>query len=194
MEKALHKISVRALSERIYRSGSLLGAGYGGVSGQTGTRVHQRVFKDLKKQYDAEEITTEYPLSINREYELFCVQLSGRADCIIEQDQVTIFEIKTHNKVAEKVESLILPTHEAQVKIYAHLYFNTHPQLQELTIVLRYVSAITYQFLEKSNVITRQEASDFFEDTIALYLSEAQRICDYEHTRERVDRRAVFPL
>lgn len=193
MEKALHKISVRALSERIYRSGSLLGAGYGGVSGQTGTRVHQRVFKDLKKQYDAEEITTEYPLSINREYELFCVQLSGRADCIIEQDQVTIFEIKTHNKVAEKVESLILPTHEAQVKIYAHLYFNTHPQLQELTIVLRYVSAITYQFLEKSNVITRQEASDFFEDTIALYLSEAQRICDYEHTRNESIAALSFP-
>lgn len=193
MEKALHKISVRALSERIYRTGSLLGAGYGGVSGQTGTRIHQRVFQDLKKEYESDEITTEYPLSIQLEYELFRVQLGGRADCVIEQDQVTIFEIKTHNKVAEKVESLILPTHEAQVKIYAHLYFEAHPDIQELTIVLRYVSAITYDHLEKRQVLTREEAADFFSDTMLLYLSEAQRICDYERTRNESIATLSFP-
>ena len=193
MEKALHKISVRALCERLYRSGSLLGAGYGGVSGQTGTRVHQRVFKDLKSQYVADEITTEYPLSIEMEYELFRVQIGGRADCVIEQDEVTIFEIKTHNKVAEKVESLILPTHEAQVKIYAYLYFESHPELDKLNIVLRYVSAITYQFLEKIQVFTREEAADFFADTMSLYLAEAQRICDYERARNESIASLSFP-
>lgn len=193
MEKALHKISVRALCERLYRSGSLLGAGYGGVSGQTGTRMHQRVFKDLKTQYAADEITTEYPLSINMEYELFCVSVSGRADCVIEQEEVTIFEIKTHNRVVEKVESLILPTHEAQVKIYAHLYFETHPDIHEIRIVLRYVSAITCQYLEKSQIFTKEEAADFFHDTMLLYLAEAQRICDYEKARNDSIATLSFP-
>lgn len=193
MEKALHKISVRALSERIYRSGSLLGAGYGGVSGQEGTRVHQRVFKDLKAQYEADEITTEYPLSLTMEYELFDVQIGGRADCIIEKDQVTIFEIKTHNRVAEKVDSLVLPTHEAQVKIYAHLYYSSHPDVEDLTITLRYVSAITYQFLEKSRVFSRSEAADFFSDTMALYVTEAKRICDYERARNTSISDMAFP-
>ena len=83
MEKALHKISVRALSERIYRSGSLLGAGYGGVSGLDGTRMHQRVFKDIRKEYGEDTVVSEYSLSTTLEYELYTLQISGRADCII---------------------------------------------------------------------------------------------------------------
>ncbi len=89
MEKALHKISVRALSERIYRSGSLLGAGYGGVSGLDGTRMHQRVFKDLKNEYGEEGVFSEYSLGTTLEYELFTIQISGRADCILEDSSTS---------------------------------------------------------------------------------------------------------
>ena len=186
MEKALHKISVRALSERIYRSGSLLGAGYGGVSGLDGTRMHQRVFQDIKKEYGEEGVFSEYSLGTTLEYELFTIQISGRADCIIEDtntSSINIIEIKTHNRVAEKVESLILPTHEAQVKIYAYLYYLSHAEAEDITITLRYVSFLNYQFLEKSRVFTREEASEFFDNTMALYLSEATRIINYQNAR-----------
>lgn len=195
MEKALHKISVRALCERIYRSGSLLGAGYGGVSGLDGTRMHQRVFKDIKKEYGEDGVTSEYSLGTTREYELFTIQISGRADCIIEEadGKVNIIEIKTHNRVVEKVESLILPTHEAQVKIYAHLYYLSHAEVEDLTITLRYVSFLNYQFLEKSRVFTRSEAADFFEDTISLYLQEATRIANYENARNESIAAMKFP-
>lgn len=196
MEKALHKISVRALSERIYRSGSLLGAGYGGVSGLDGTRMHQRVFKDLKNEYGEEGVFSEYSLGTTLEYELFTIQISGRADCIIEDSStssVNIIEIKTHNRVAEKVESLILPTHEAQVKIYAYLYYLSHAEAEDIKITLRYVSFLNYQFLEKSRVFTREEASEFFDNTMALYLSEATRISNYEKARNESIAAMKFP-
>ena len=196
MEKALHKISVRALSERIYRSGSLLGAGYGGVSGLDGTRMHQRVFQDIKKEYGEEGVFSEYSLGTTLEYELFTIQISGRADCIIEDSStssVNIIEIKTHNRVAEKVESLILPTHEAQVKIYAYLYYLSHAEAKDITITLRYVSFLNYQFLEKSRVFTREEASEFFDNTMALYLSEATRISNYENARNESIAAMKFP-
>ena len=196
MEKALHKISVRALSERIYRSGSLLGAGYGGVSGLDGTRMHQRVFKDIKNEYGEEGVFSEYSLGTTIEYELFTIQISGRADCIIEDketSEINIIEIKTHNRVAEKVESLILPTHEAQVKIYAHLYYLSHPDAKDITITLRYVSFLNYQFLEKCRVFTREEAEEFFENTMALYLAEATRISNYENARNESIASMKFP-
>ena len=194
MEKALHKISVRALSERLYRAGSLLGAGYGGVSGLDGTRMHQRVFRDLKKEYGEEEVTSEYFLSTSMEFELFTLQIGGRADCIIENGkEITIFEIKTHNRVVEKVEALILPTHEAQLKLYAHLYYISHPDIEDITIVLRYVSFLNYQYLEKRWVFTRTEAKEFFEETMALYIAEATRICDYERNRDDSIENMRFP-
>lgn len=205
MEKALHKISVRALSERIYRVGSLMGASFGGVSGQEGTRVHQRVFKDLKKQYEVDEVISEYSLSTEMEFELFRLQIAGRADCVIErkdesnneegvlQPQVTIFEIKTHNRIVEKVEQLILPTHEAQVKIYAHLYYLAHPDLDQIQITLRYVSAINYQYMEKSSLFTRDEAREFFMQTLAQYEAEANRIHEYEDQRNQSIKDMKFP-
>ena len=196
MEKALHKISVRALSERIYRSGSLLGAGYGGVSGLDGTRMHQRVFRDIKNEYGEDCVFSEYSLGTTLEYELFTIQISGRADCIIEDSNtssVNIIEIKTHNRVAEKVESLILPTHEAQVKIYAHLYYLSHAEAEDITITLRYVSFLNYQFLEKSRIFTRDEASEFFDNTMALYLNEATRISNYENARNESIAAMKFP-
>lgn len=195
MEKALHKISVRALSERIYRSGSLLGAGYGGVSGLDGTRMHQRVFKDIRKEYGEDTVVSEYSLSTTLEYELYTLQISGRADCIIEDPEngINIIEIKTHNRVVEKVESLILPTHESQVKIYAHLYYLSHPEIEDITITLRYVSFLNYQFLEKSRVFTRDEAAEFFDNTVALYSAEAKRISDYEEARNKSIASMKFP-
>lgn len=195
MEKALHKISVRALSERIYRSGSLLGAGYGGVSGLDGTRMHQRVFHDIKKEYGEDCVFSEYSLSTTLEYEFYTLQISGRADCIIEDTDkgVNIIEIKTHNRVVEKVESLILPTHESQVKIYAHLYYLSHPDVEDITITLRYVSFLNYQFLEKSRIFTREEASEFFDNTVALYSAEAKRISDYEEARNESVASMKFP-
>ncbi|MBO4928699.1 MAG: ATP-dependent DNA helicase [Clostridiales bacterium] len=193
MEKAVHKISVRALCERIYRSGSLMGTGFGGVSGLEGTRMHQRVFRDLKSEY-GEDVTSEYSLGTSLDYELFSLHISGRADCVIEnEDGITIFEIKTHNRTVEKVESLILPTHEAQVKIYAHLYYLSHPLAEDLTIVLRYVSILNYRHLEKSRIFTRNEAQDFFDETITLYLEEANRICEYEHNRDASIGEMAFP-
>ena len=89
MEKALHKISVRALSERIYRSGSLLGAGYGGVSGLDGTRMHQRVFKDIKNEYGTIYIAEDVMLKVVGYAALECygiVAMSGQraTDGIVE--------------------------------------------------------------------------------------------------------------
>lgn len=196
MEKALHKISVRALCERIYRSGSLLGAGYGGVSGLDGTRMHQRVFRDIEKEYGQDSVFSEYTLETTVEYELFTIRLSGRADCIIRDDEantVNLIEIKTHNRVVEKVDSLILPTHEAQLKIYAHLYYLANPKAENITITLRYVSFLNYQFLEKSTIFSRSEAKDFFEDTMALYLAEATRISNYESARNESIASMKFP-
>lgn len=198
MEKALHKISVRTLCERLYRYGSLSWGSFSGVSGQEGTRVHQRVFKDLKNQYGVDQVTTEYSLSTKLEFELFDMQISGRADAVIETEadgtkQVTMFELKTHNRVVENVQQLILPAHEAQLKIYAHLYYLQNPDVPELTISLRYISAITYQYLEKVTIFTREDAAAFFQETLDLYRAEADRICEYENHRNTSIQAMKFP-
>ena len=44
-------VSVTELASYISRRGNLAGGSYGSVSAVEGTRLHQRVFSDLKKAY-----------------------------------------------------------------------------------------------------------------------------------------------
>ena len=54
-------VSVTDLASYISRRGNLSGGSYGSVSGIEGTRLHQRVFSDLKKAY-GDIVITEEPL------------------------------------------------------------------------------------------------------------------------------------
>ena len=60
-------ISVTSLAEFISRAGNLSSGSFGGVSGIEGTRLHRRIFSDLKKQY-GDDMDTEYSLSDSYEY------------------------------------------------------------------------------------------------------------------------------
>ena len=56
-------VSVTDLAYYTSRRGNLAGGSYGSVSAVEGTRLHQRVFADLKKAYGDIVITEEVSIS-----------------------------------------------------------------------------------------------------------------------------------
>ena len=68
-------VSVTDLASYISRKGNLAGGSYGSVSAVEGTRLHQRVFADLKKAYGDIVITEE---TLVYDY----ISESGMTECI----------------------------------------------------------------------------------------------------------------
>ena len=94
-------ISVRALAEHVHRTGGLSSLSFSGISGAEGTRLHNRVFADLKNQYQPASVETEFSLSAERDEDDITLSIRGRADCILHQtltdgkDEITLVEIKS---------------------------------------------------------------------------------------------------
>ena len=55
-------VSVTDLASYVSRRGNLAGGSYGSVSGVEGTRLHQKVFADLKKAYGDVVVTEDLPI------------------------------------------------------------------------------------------------------------------------------------
>ena len=72
-------VSVTGLAKYTSRTGDLSGSGFGTVSGIEGTRLHQRIFADLKKEY-GEGFDTE--VFVSEEYSSgdTNLQVQGRID------------------------------------------------------------------------------------------------------------------
>ena len=98
-------VSARILAEQIYLSGDLSGVSFSSVSGQEGTRLHRKVFDDIRKEYESKHVETEVSLSAVFESNGFILKVSGRADCLISENNdsddpglMSLIEIKSHNR------------------------------------------------------------------------------------------------
>ena len=96
-----YEIPVRSLAEHVHRTGGLSSLSFSGISGAEGTRLHNRVFSDLKNQYHPSFVETEVSLTAERPAGDIILSVRGRADCVIhiphtnEDDEITLIEIKS---------------------------------------------------------------------------------------------------
>lgn len=182
-------ISVTSLAEFISRTGNLSSGSFGGVSGIEGTRLHRRIFSDLKKQY-GDDMETEYTLSDSYEYNGLTLKVSGRADVVINNDH--IIEIKSFGSSKDSYEKLVRPEHEAQLAIYAYLYMEKNA-LDKVDITLRYVSITTLEFYEDTQTITYDEAYSIFEHHCSEYMEFASKLMDYSDSMVKSVKEMTFP-
>ena len=93
MEKERIKISVRNLVEFILRSGNLDNRRTSAADReamQKGSRIHRKIQKQMKASYKA-----EVPLKWEEEYSDFIIEIEGRADGIIDdEEECVVDEIK----------------------------------------------------------------------------------------------------
>ncbi|MEE5991539.1 MAG: hypothetical protein V3G41_12760, partial [Lachnospiraceae bacterium] len=120
-------VSVTELASYISRRGNLAGGSYGSVSGIEGTRLHQRVFSDLKKAY-GDIVITEEPLLYDFISDSgLILSVNGRFDAMMLKPGKApmIFEIKSFNSTRESFDALVRPEHVTQLKLYGAMYLLT---------------------------------------------------------------------
>ena len=195
----LLELSVHALAEHVYRTGGLSSLTFSNISGVEGTRLHQRVFSDLKKQYSPSSVETEVSLIAELMEDDLTLLVRGRADCVIhvlqdhKDDEITILEIKSHSGNITLLSDPFHQVHWAQAMIYAHMYFRKHAGRSFVNVSLRYVSIETLAYVEKIKRISSSEAELFFTDTCASYLSFARDILAYRKMRDESILQLSFP-
>ena len=177
-------VSVTNLSEFVSRSGDLSGGSYGSVSGIEGTRLHIRIFNDLKKQYKLacsteEQINWTYdsPFGLN-------LNVRGRIDALIleKNKDPHIFEIKSFNSTRNSFKALVRDEHLTQLKLYGAMYLFNNTDVLNVTLTLRYVSVTTLEAYEDTFVMGYEDAEEFWEQVCSEYADFAIKLIDYRRS------------
>ncbi|MBR2523252.1 MAG: ATP-dependent DNA helicase [Clostridiales bacterium] len=173
-------VSVTALARYTSRSGDLVSSGFGAMSGIEGTRLHTRIFSDLRKEY-GDSIDTEVYVDYIYDTDMFELDVSGRMDCLINRsgDIPHIIEIKSFNSTKDKYELIEQAWHMAQLKLYGAMYLLSNSDIYDVRLTLRYISVTTLQPYEKTFEMSYEDAVKFFNDKCDQYLDFAGQLLDY---------------
>lgn len=188
-------VSVTSLSQYLSRSGDIAGGSYQSVSGIEGTRLHQKVFSELQKQY-GDVVTTEEQLSwVYDDLPGLNLRVQGRFDAMLEEKNKAprIFEIKSFNSAKDSFKSLVRPEHITQLKLYGAMYIFANSNVMDVTLTLRYVSVTTFKAYEESYSMSYEEAESFFESVCMEYAVFAKRLLDYGSEMMTSVKAASFP-
>jgi len=198
-EHTRFEISVRSLAEHVHRTGGLSPLSFSGISGSDGTRLHTRVFSDLKKQYRPTDVETEVSLSAENVDGDLTLVIRGRADCVIHlrdssnTDEIMILEVKSCNSDFTEISEILQPVHWAQLMLYAHMFFEQNASYASVQISLRYVSIETLKYVEEKKTVLSYEAEEFFKKTCGAYTAFARDLVTYQKMRDETIRSLVFP-
>ena len=132
------KISIRSLVEFIMRNGSIDNRYVGSVKAIEGIKGHQKIQKSYGENYSA-----EVHLKHSFTYEDIVINVEGRADGILVENEKTIIdEIKTTTKDLLLIDEDFNPLHWAQAKCYGYIYcFQNY--LEEIDIQITYYNIET---------------------------------------------------
>ena len=191
------RVSATQLSEYVSRSGDLSGGGYQSVSGIEGTRLHRKVFNDLAEEY-GNSFECEHRFKHSFEDlmdEEFMLTVSGRADCLIENDAdiAHIIEIKSFNSTKDSFERLQRAEHLTQLKLYGAMYLYDNEDKEKVRLTLRYVSITTLVSYEKSFEMTFEEARSFWDEICSQYLEFAKSLYNYRQSMLSSCKEVKFP-
>lgn len=192
------QVPVRALVEYVYQSGDLTSAVFSNLSGAEGTRLHQKVVSLLEKEYPENKIESENQHRTIVTFEDVMLTVSGRSDAILcpispDDDNYTIIEIKTHNRLYEKYDDLYHEVHMAQAKAYAYLFLLDNNSLNHIYVQLRYYSANTLKSCYDTIDYSRTELESFFNATCKLYIESVKRRFEYIQARNHTIIGLKFP-
>ncbi|MBR3248362.1 MAG: ATP-dependent DNA helicase [Clostridiales bacterium] len=177
-------VSVTDLASYISRKGNLAGGSYGSVSAVEGTRLHQRVFADLKKAYGDIVVTEEALIYDYISESGISLSVNGRFDAMMQRPgrPPMIFEIKSFNSTKESFEALVRPEHVTQLKLYGAMYLLTNSDILDISLTLRYVSITTLDSYENTYDMSFEEAGKFWEEICADYCVFAKTLLDYHNS------------
>jgi DNA excision repair protein ERCC-2 len=196
-----YNLSIRQLVEFTLRNGDIDTAYMSQNRALDGTRVHQRIQKQRKKEAKTMDFTyqSEVVLDFFCEYKGIIFQLSGRADGlqIAYDGNITLEEIKSTLAPLELLQVADSHWHWAQAKCYGYMYLASLDDENEQTGL---TVALTYGQIETENVrsFTRycslEDLYAFFYGLLDRYWAYADM--DLNRVRERNDtaRLLAFPF
>ncbi len=181
MEKERIKISVRNLVEFILRSGNLDNRRTSVADReamQKGSRIHRKIQKQMKASYKA-----EVPLKWEEEYSDFIIEIEGRADGIIDdEEECVIDEIKGVYRDLYFLEEPV-PVHKAQAMCYAYFYAS-QKKLSKMEVQMTYCHLETEEIKRFREEFSFSYLKKWFEDL----LSEYYKWANFQYQR-RIERR-----
>jgi DNA excision repair protein ERCC-2 len=187
--KKVVKIAVRALIERMYRSGSL-GVDFTSTERTTeGIAGHRKIQKTRPEGY-----RTEVPIVHQYETPYFILEISGRIDGVFETSEpITIEELKTTTLDPDDQADAENPVHWGQLKLYAYCYAKEHG-LEQIAGQLTYYQLDTGAIRENRQLFTLNELTDFFQGVITCYLVWANATEEWYQLRDESIRNISFPF
>ena len=189
-------VSVTDLASYVSRRGNLAGGSYGSVSGVEGTRLHQKVFADLKKAYGDVVVTEEQLVYDYISDSGLTLSVNGRFDAMLANPgkPPRLFEIKSFNSTKENFDALVRPEHVTQLKLYGAMYLLTNSDVLDISLTLRYVSITTFDSFENTYTMTFEEAEKYWEDVCAEYCIFAKGLLDYHNSLIDSTTQIKFPF
>ena len=182
MEKERIKISVRNLVEFILRSGNLDNRRTSAADReamQKGSRIHRKLQKQMKASYKA-----EVPLKWEEEYSDFIIEIEGRADGIIDDEEACVIdEIKGVYRDLYFLEEPV-PVHKAQAMCYAYFYAS-QKKISKIEIQMTYCHLETEEIKRFREEFSFSYLKKWFEDL----LSEYYKWANFQYQR-RIERRS----
>ncbi|WP_353611386.1 helicase C-terminal domain-containing protein [Bacillus sp. FJAT-27251] len=184
-----YKISVRALVEYAYRSGSIETQFMAVTSMTEGTRAHQEVQKNYHDQ-DGSEVYLQTNLQIGE----LVLKVDGRADGILFRDgHIIIDEIKSTSGNLALIDATTFPVHWAQAEIYAYMYAKEN-NLEEMTVQLTYMQIDTREVIRFAKRVSFKELEAAALHAAHLFAPYANSRLKHMEKRDTSIQAASFPF
>ena len=191
------KISVRNLVEFVLRAGDLDMRFRGSSRAVEGTKAHQKIQKDNRDKYSiifGKEYTSEVSLKYSVPYNGATIVIDGRADGIlIENNEVTIDEIKTVTRDLELIQEDYNGLHWAQAKCYAYIY-SVQNNIPIINVQLTYYEINSEKIKRFIKSFTDCELKEFFYDIISRYFIWANVASAWNEKRDNSIKGMKFPF
>lgn len=186
--KNIIKISVRNLVEFVLRSGDLVSTFMGSSRNVDAIKIHQKIQKSAPKEYKS-----EVALSYIVEDENLVLEVGGRADGIIEEDEIIIDEIKTTTRPLEFIDEEYNELHWAQVKCYGFIYSKQN-NLKNIDLQLTYYQMDTKEIKRFIKSFQFKELEEFFFNLVEQYMDWARIQQNWIEKRNDSIRGLEFPF
>ncbi len=183
------KISVRNLVEFILRSGDIdnrVGALAKADAMQQGSRIHRKIQRKMGASY-----RPEVSLKIQIETDSYILQVEGRADGIIEEEEVIIDEIKGVYKNLDTLSEPVM-VHKAQAMCYAYMY-GEKQKLHRVGVQMTYCNLDTEEIKRFRESFSFQELENWFYEIIDQYTKWADFQFQWKKTMTRSIAGLEFP-
>lgn len=185
------RISVRNLVEFILRGGDIDNRTAGGMDKeamQMGSKIHRKIQRQMGSGYRAEvSLKTIFP------YDVFDLQIEGRADGIMEEGGKTVIdEIKGTLGELEQIEEPV-GVHLAQAKCYAYIYASQN-DLEEIAVQMTYCQMETEEIKRFRQSYRTKELETWFQDVVDRYEKWARFQVEWREQRNQSAKGVEFPF